>query len=338
MEGEPAAIKDQALLAAAPHLVLDGAAAMASAIGADHVVVAVARDRSAMARAISRAVGERDGDTASFEIATPPGRYVAGEESALAHFLDGGESTPTYRAERPSLLRIERRPALIDNAETLAHVALIDRHGAQWFREVGDPDAPGTALCSVWPGDLPVCLEAPTDATARGLLHSAGLRGPIAGVLVGGYGGTWIGPEALDAPLTPAGLAPFGASRGAGVLFAVPEGACGLAETASIARFMASESAGQCGPCAFGLPAIAEDLDRLARGLDRRALDHLARRTGAVEGRGACRHPDGVVRMVRSALEVFSADAVRHAGGRPCPRERRRGVAPVPDRVAQGWQ
>jgi len=338
MEGEPAAIKDETLLANAPHLVLDGAQAMARALHADRVVVAVARDNVTTWETVLRAVEERRShDPIEIEVATPPGRYVSGEESALIHWLDGGESTPTFRKGKPSLLQIGRSPVLADNVETLAHVAMIDRHGAAWFRAVGDPDAPGTALFSVWAGRPPVCVEAPTDTTARTLLDAAGMRGAVGGILLGGYGGTWVGPDALDAPLTPRGLAAHGGNRGAGIVYAISESSCGITEAASIARFMASESAGQCGPCAFGLPAIAEDMDRLARGLDHRALDNLARRTASVEMRGACRHPDGVVRMVRTALSVFAHDAARHAQGHPCQWARRRPIAPVPVLSQWGW-
>ena len=82
---------------------------------------------------------------------------------------------------------------------------------------------------------------------------------------------------------------------------------------------MAGESAGQCGPCVYGLPAVAQDLELLAAGRGgHEVLARIEQRCGAVLGRGACRHPDGVVRLVRSALAVFAGDAHDHAAGRPC--------------------
>ena len=121
----------------------------------------------------------------------------------------------------------------------------------------------------------------------------------MAGYLVGGYGGAWLAPGEASTPLAPAPLARVGATLGVGIVVALSADSCGVAETARIARWMAGESAGQCGPCVYGLPAIAE-------------------RARSIVGRGACRHPDGVARMVRSALDVFAADAADHAAGRPC--------------------
>jgi NADH:ubiquinone oxidoreductase subunit F (NADH-binding) len=103
------------------------------------------------------------------------------------------------------------------------------------------------------------------------------------------------------------------------MVVALSADSCGIAETARMARWMAGESAGQCGPCVFGLPAIAHDLERLTAGrADAGVLARLDDRCRSVVGRGACRHPDSMVRTVRSALATFAADAVAHAAGRPC--------------------
>jgi len=100
------------------------------------------------------------------------------------------------------------------------------------------------------------------------------------------------------------------------VLAALPSGRCGLTEAARVTRYLAAESAGQCGPCLNGLPRIAAALAELAgSGHRRQTLDDLKRWSGLVEGRGACHHPDGTVRFVRSALVVFEPEIQRHARG-----------------------
>jgi NADH:ubiquinone oxidoreductase subunit F (NADH-binding) len=143
--------------------------------------------------------------------------------------------------------------------------------------------------------------------------------GPVGGILLGGYGGAWLDPSASAVPFAPAPLSRAGATLGVGIVVVLPTSSCGIAETARITRYMAGESAGQCGPCVYGLPAVADDLELLAAGRgDAAVLTRIEQRCGAVTGRGACRHPDGVVRLVRSALGVFADDARDHAAGRPC--------------------
>ncbi len=120
----------------------------------------------------------------------------------------------------------------------------------------------------------------------------------------------------------------FGASLGARALIALPRDACGIVETARVARYLADESAGQCGPCVHGLAAIADSLEQLSVGApDDTAL--LRRRLAQVAGRGACRHPDGAVALVASALRVFSGELERHLHGRPC-MGHGRPVLPIP--------
>ena len=105
-------------------------------------------------------------------------------------------------------------------------------------------------------------------------------------------------------------------------------------ESARIAHYLAGQSAGQCGPCVYGLPAIADDLTRLARGqTDPGLRARLERRLREVDGRGACRHPDGAVNLVRSALGVFAADVTSHANGTPCPHWNRPTQLRFPDAV-----
>jgi len=114
-------------------------------------------------------------------------------------------------------------------------------------------------------------------------------------------------------------LASHGTSLGCGVLAVLPAASCGVAESARILRYLAEESAGQCGPCVFGLPALAAATSRLgdpACGAGQ--VEQLCRWEAQIDGRGGCRHPDGAVRLLRSALDVFADDVSEHLAGRPC--------------------
>lgn len=335
MEGEPASAKDQVLSVHAPHLILDGAAALAACLDARSVHVCVPRDADVEARSLEYAVGERTAanlDRVPVQLVRPPGRYIAGEESALSSWLDGGETVPRFRPDRPTLNRVAGRPCLVENAETLAHVALIVRHGAAAYRAEGTAEAPGTTLVTVsgavsQAGVLEVAFGTPLSS----ILSMAGAEPRPAGVLIGGYGGSWLGPSVLDVPFDPSSLGIVGATPGAGVIIVLPPAGCGVAETARIVTWMANESAGQCGPCVFGLPALADDLMLLSSGRASGAdLERLHVRLDSVEGRGACRHPDGVVRLVRSALSVFAGDVRGHLAHGPCPGLQGPTVLPLP--------
>jgi NADH:ubiquinone oxidoreductase subunit F (NADH-binding) len=317
-EGEPLSEKDAALLELAPHLVLDGALLAAEAIGARQSLIAVKRSAIAAVDSTRAALAERR-DARSIRLALVPDGYVASEESALLRHLGGGPAKPTS-GPRPFERGLNRRPTLVANAETLAHVALIARHGSSWFRGLGTAEHPGSALITLTgaverPGVREIALGTPI---ARVMGHAGG-QNP-GGVLIGGYGGSWLTAEAAaSGSLDDASLARRGARLGAGVVFALPREACPAAEVTRVVRWMADRTAGQCGPCVHGLDAIADALASVLAGTARPdVFDRLERWSGQVERRGACHHPDGVVRFLRSALIVFATEFKDHRRHGPC--------------------
>jgi NADH:ubiquinone oxidoreductase subunit F (NADH-binding) len=213
--------------------------------------------------------------------------------------------------------------------ESLAHLALIARKGPRWFRSVGTAAEPGSMLATVRRADgQPRVTEVPLGLPLRDL---TGPLRPDSAVLLGGYHGTWLtGSQALELTLDNRALAPAGARVGAGIVITLPADRCGLLETAAVARYLALESAGQCGPCLNGLPRIAAALAEIAGGRARPQLVADVRRwSGLVTGRGACHHPDGTVRFVASALRTFAAELDRHQRGR-CSGTGTRPFLPVP--------
>ncbi|HEY2315373.1 MAG TPA: NADH-ubiquinone oxidoreductase-F iron-sulfur binding region domain-containing protein [Streptosporangiaceae bacterium] len=324
MESEPASEKDQALLARAPHLVLDGISLAAQAVGAHEAHLCLPMTREWLIDSVLAAVGERqraDVDPVPVSVHYLPNHYVSSEETSLVHWLNGGEAKPTNTPPRPFERGVGKRPTLIDNVETLAHVALIARYGAKWFREAGHADAAGTMLTTVSGAVAqPGVYEIEAGVSVGDVLAIAGVEPGAQAVLIGGYFGTWHEiAEVASLPFTAGGLRAAGGAPGAGVLYVLPAAACGLAEAARILRYLASQSAQQCGPCMFGLPAIADDLTQLASARpDGDPLGRMQRRFGQITGRGACRHPDGAVRMAVSALRAFAADAHAHARRRTC--------------------
>ena len=320
-EGEPISVKDEVLLAHVPHLVLDGAALAASAVGADDVTIAVGGDGRALAAvdAALRERGRRRADRVAFRLFGVPDGFVAGEETALVNWLNGGPAKPTFTPPRPFERGLAGRPTLVQNVETLAHLALLGRFGADWFRAVGDAAEPGSALVTLRgavrrPGVYEIPLGLPLHELVA---WAGGSSAPLQAFLVGGYFGTWITAEEAEAiALRDDDLGGL-ADRSARAIFALPDSACGIIETARVARYLAAESAGQCGPCVHGLDAAAGALERLAWGgfprRSRAADPRLTVWLDQIGGRGACRHPDGAVRLIRSGLRVFADEAHRHA-------------------------
>ena len=314
MEGEPASTGDQWLATYQPHLIIDGTELAAHAVGAEHAYIA-AHAGGTMIANLEKALAQRP--TSKVKIVAAPARYVASEESALARFISGGTAAPVF-GQRPYAHGVHGRPTLVNNAETLSHVAMIARHGAQWFRSVGAQDAPGTTLVSVG-GDVakPAVIEVPTGTAVADLIAAAGgVTGPISGIRTGGYGGTWAGPGLLEATWDPDGLRAQGLAVGSGILWPMASHRCGIVESAITFNYLAGESAGQCGVCTFGLSATAQDMVALAnRQLDPAGAQRLHDRLRSIPRRGGCALPDGAVRMAQTALQVFATEEQAHLQG-----------------------
>jgi NADH:ubiquinone oxidoreductase subunit F (NADH-binding) len=317
--------------------VLDGAVLAATAVGAHEVIVAIgvraAAERATLHAALhERALRHYDGRV-SIRVAVAPEGFVTGEETALIQFLNGRPARPTFTPPRPFESGVRGAPTLVQNVETLAHLALIARFGPAWFRELGPSTEPGTMLVTISgavarPGVHEIAVGTPlTDL----LDQAGGTTERLSAYLVGGYSGAWFSETAGHGlRLDHRDIAGHGGALGAGVIVALPASTCALAEVARITAYLAAESAGQCGPCVHGLDAIAGALERIAAGTadDRR---RLARWTSQVAGRGACGHPDGATRFTASALPVFADEIARHLRYGRCAAHDRR-ILPSPER------
>lgn len=317
-EGEPLSAKDRTLMARRPHLVIDGAELAAEVVRADRIVLYVGAEHRSARGALVAALRERSahrglGRPVPISIVPAPPRYVAGEESAAVHFVNDADARPTTTPPRPYERGVGGRPTLVQNVESLAHAALIARHGDAWFREVGDGTTRGTALVTVDGAERNGVLEVAIGTTLERL--AAASAAPNGGaVLLGGYFGGWLSRrEAGGLPLDPVALRAAGSTFGCGVVAFLPETRCGVRATARIIDYMAGQSAAQCGPCVFGLRAIADTTVRLAHGWpERDDLERVTRWTSQLAGRGACRHPDGAAGLMASALRAFGDDFAHH--------------------------
>ncbi len=261
---------------------------------------------------------------AGLDVLSVPDRYVSSEESSLVSLANGGLARPLTKRVPVVFGACDadgrRLPAtVVLNAETVLRIAQIAQRGPVWFRSFGTFQEPGPRLASIDGAVFAAGItETAAGVTVAQLIQAAGgATGPVSGVGVGGLSGGWLTPQEAQAAIwSRAGLAAYEISPGPGTVLVLGGDGCPLAHVSDVLDYAAGESAGQCGPCMFGIPALAEDM-RLLRecSLDRVGVQRLGRRLGLLPGRGACRFPDGVAGYARSALRVFAAEVSAHLAG-----------------------
>ncbi|WLP89397.1 NADH-ubiquinone oxidoreductase-F iron-sulfur binding region domain-containing protein [Gordonia sp. NB41Y] len=319
-ESDPTSSKDKALLCLAPHHVVDGALLVAAALQTDRITIVV--PDPVAADSLTAACDER-GDAARYRIVTRTGHsVVSGEVHALIEALDGRPAVPTGRRVSASRRGIGKAPTFASNVETFAQLGLLAGLGVDRFAELGFGPERGTMLMTTG-GAVPFRAVAEVPVGTRLSRLTGPTREPV---LLGGYHGAWT--TELDIPLDHRFLHDRHLGRGVGSVVVLPTETCALGEIARVVQWSARRSAGQCGPCVFGLDALAADMTALARG-ERRDPDAIRRRLGVMAGRGSCNHPDGVARFAASALTRFGHEVDAHLRG-GCGR-RILGVLPIPD-------
>jgi NADH:ubiquinone oxidoreductase subunit F (NADH-binding) len=317
-EGEPASAKDSALLDVAPHLVLDGAVVAARALGAREVHVVSSQDRPWVGASVRRATQERNDRGIRWVQHEAASRFVSGQSRALIELMAGRPGLPVTSWAPEAVDGHRRRPTLLSNAESFAHLAAVVLWGVDGYAAHGTDDEPGTSLFTLTmpPGadgefrDVHV-VEVEHGASAGLVLDGDALVAPL---LVGGFHGSWVHPrDVAGLRWSTAVLGEVGARLGAGALLSLADGSCPVSETARYTTYLAGESAGRCGPCRNGLPAMGAEMRALARGADTRP--RLRELAGLVTGRGACAHPDGTARLVGSLLTTLDDLVETHLDG-----------------------
>ena len=325
-EGEPASAKDTALALTRPHLVLDGVVSTARALAAREVHVVLPGERPGAAAAVRVAISERD-DPVPVVTHTAEPRFVAGQARAVVELLSGRPNLPTTTWAPEAISGYQGRPTLLSNAETWARIGLLALHGAREYTRIGTESEPGATLLTVGsPGAAPVVHEQPYGARLLDVVPSERHGRPV---LVGGFHGSWATWETVASlRLSATRMRALGTPLGAGVILSLGADDCPLELTRRVVAYLAGQSAGRCGPCLNGLPALAGAVDAVSRGVGGTArVDQLA---GLVVRRGACAHPDGTVRLVRSLLSTFASEVSAHASGAcrwTLPANAERGVA-----------
>jgi NADH:ubiquinone oxidoreductase subunit F (NADH-binding) len=313
-EGEPASRKDAALMSCAPHVVLDGAAAVAHALRTREVHIVVPTELPSIRIGVEKALRERAaaGERLKWELHDAAPRFVAGQAQAVLQLLAGRENLPVTAWKPEAVSGHRGRPTLLSNAETFAHLGHLAQVGPAGYSAHGTADEPGTTLLTLrGDGWDPEVREVAFGTPLTEVLTGAEMAHPL---LLGGYHGTWLRPAQLRGlAVSRKDIAAAGATLGAGVILPLAEGWCPLVRTAALVDYLAGQSAKRCGPCLNGLPAMAVALRNLVhRGGSVQRVEELC---GFVVRRGACAHPDGTARLVTSMLAAFPEEVDSHLLG-----------------------
>jgi NADH-quinone oxidoreductase subunit F len=335
-EGEPGTFKDRPILERDPHLLIEGAAIAAYAVGASQGYIylrgeyRLARERLEAALAEAReggVLGERVAGTPfafHLHLRLGAGAYVAGEETALFESLEGRPALPRIKPPYPSERGLFGRPTLVNNVETLAAVPAILARGPAWYRALGRNGSTGAKVyCLSGESARPGNYELPRGITARELIfeYGGGLRGrqPLKAFLAGGASGGFLAPEALDVPLEAAPLRARGADLGSGAVVVVGPRGCLLDLARRETRFFAQESCGACDPCRLGTQALLAAVDRLADPATRPEAEARIRELGAaLADASRCGLGQVAANPLLSVLTHFPEEIAAHAAG-ACP-------------------
>jgi NADH-quinone oxidoreductase subunit F len=336
-ESEPGTFKDRVLIEWDPFAVIESLTVMGLVCGAERGYVYVrgeyplAEERLLHAAAQARARGLLGPDVLGsgfgFEVAVRrgAGAYIAGEETALFNSIEGRRPEPRNKPPFPAESGLFGKPTAINNVETLLNVLEILRVGGPAFAGLGTAGSTGTRLfCVSGSVERPGLYELAFGVTLRRLLELAGGPPPgrkLRAVLLGGAAGSFVGPEALDTPLTFESLRSIGATLGSGVVMPLDDTVDTTDICRRIARFFRDESCGQCVPCRVGTVRQEELLERLARG---RPLGSVARETALLQDLGAvmrdasiCGLGQTAANAIQSALRLGLVGVAPDSGGQP---------------------
>ncbi len=282
-EGDPGAFMDRAILESNPHQVLEGLIIAAYTVGAEQGYIyvraeyplAVTRIRTALEQARERhLLGESIlGSNFNFDIKIfqGSGAFVCGEETALIASIEGFAGVPNHRPPYPAHAGLHSKPTVINNVKTLSYVPHIIRNGSDWFKSIGTPDSPGTAVFALAGKVVSTGLaEVLMGTTLRTLVYDVG-NGikedkPFKAVQIGGPSGGCLPESALDLPIDFDSLQQAGAMMGSGGLVVLDEDDCMVEIARFFLDFTQKESCGKCTFCRLGTKQMLDILTEITEG------------------------------------------------------------------------
>ena len=277
-ESEPGTFKDRVLMEHVPHLLLEGMALAAYAVGTDQAIIFIRGEYPKATAILRSAIAEAEahgflGDgilgsdfSLDIEIRRGAGAYICGEETALFEAIEGKRGFPRMKPPYPTTYGLFGKPTAVNNVETLCAIPGIISHGADWFRRFGSDESSGKKLVSV-SGHVhqPGVYEIEPGISLRQLLdaYCGGVQGDLQAVLMGGAAGTFLLPDEIDVPLTFEDLRAAGSTFGSGAVMVFNQTTDLKDMLLRLGKFFQHESCGKCFPCQLGTQRQVEILERL---------------------------------------------------------------------------
>lgn len=335
-EGEPGTFKDRDILRLNPHIVIEGMAIAAYAMGISvgynyiHGEIFEVYDRFEEALEEARAAGFLGdkilGSDYSFQLHAfhGYGAYICGEETALLESLEGKKGQPRFKPPFPASFGLYGKPTTINNTETFAAVPWIIRNGGQAYLDIGIPNNGGTKLFSV-SGDVarPGNYEVPLGTPFSKLLELAGgMRdgSTLKAVIPGGSSAPVIpGHIMMDTTMDYDAIAKAGSMLGSGAVIVMNDTRCMVKSLLRLSYFYYEESCGQCTPCREGTGWLYRMVDRIEHGKGRpEDLDLLDSVAGNIMGRTICALGDAAAMPVRGFLKHYRDEFAYHIENKRC--------------------
>jgi NADH:ubiquinone oxidoreductase subunit F (NADH-binding) len=336
-EGDPGAYMDRTLLESNPHQVIEGMIIAAVAVGAKKGLFYVRAEYPLAVRILESAVEQArekgllgtdilgSGFDFDIDLFQGSGAFVCGEETALIRSVEGYRGMPRHRPPYPVERGLDSRPTLINNVKTLANVPPIVEKGAEWFRGIGTPESPGTAVFSVV-GNVthPGLVEIPIGVTLRELIFDicGGIpnKKQFKAVQIGGPSGGCLSADFLDTPVDFDALTRAGAMMGSGGMVVMDEDACMVDVARYFLDFTAKESCGKCTFCRVGTRHLLDILRRITRGEGREGdIEQLETLSRAVKQGSLCGLGKTAPNPVLTSLAYFRDEYEAHIAEGRCP-------------------
>jgi NADH-quinone oxidoreductase subunit F len=336
-EGDPGAYMDRTLIESNPHQVIEGLIIGAYAVGARQAVIYVRAEYPLAVSTLQKALLQARnlgligpsilGSDFSLEVTLfeGSGAFVCGEETAMIQSIQGFRGMPRPRPPYPAVSGLFGHPTVINNVKTLASVPPIIANGAEWFRAVGSPESPGTAIFSVV-GDVthPGLVEVPMGVTLRHLIFDVcgGIpnRRKFKAVQIGGPSGGCLPEAFLDTPIDFHTLSQAGAMMGSGGMVVMDDTHCMVDVARFFLDFTQKESCGKCTFCRIGTHHLLTILQRLTRGeAEAGDLEKLARLGADIQAGSLCGLGRTAPNPVLTTLKYFYAEYQDHLENKTCP-------------------